>query len=88
MRKLTLLATIMVLFAGAVCAQIPDTPPGRQLTGWLSAINGHSTRAPTHRLAQRHQRRGPRGDAAVSSGPHVVGHHRAGSGHPEPVRRI
>jgi hypothetical protein len=26
MKKLTLLFTLVVLFAGAVCAQIPDTP--------------------------------------------------------------
>jgi len=53
MRKLTLLATIMVLFAGAVCAQIPDTPPGRQLTGWLSAING-GDRAAMQQFLQDH----------------------------------
>ena len=28
-----------VLFAGALCAQIPDTPAGRQFSAWLTAFN-------------------------------------------------
>jgi hypothetical protein len=39
MRKLTLLLTFAVLFAGEVCAQIPDTPAGRQFSAWLNAFN-------------------------------------------------
>jgi len=37
--KKTLLLTLVVLFAGAVCAQIPDTPAGRQFSAWLTAFN-------------------------------------------------
>jgi D-alanyl-D-alanine carboxypeptidase len=37
MRKPTLISTFAVLFAGSVCAQIPDTPAGRQFSAWLSA---------------------------------------------------
>jgi D-alanyl-D-alanine carboxypeptidase len=39
MKKLPLLFTLVVLFAGFVCAQIPDTPAGRQFSEWLSAFN-------------------------------------------------
>jgi D-alanyl-D-alanine carboxypeptidase len=39
MKKLILLFTLAVLFAGAVCAQIPDTPAGRQFSAWLAAFN-------------------------------------------------
>jgi D-alanyl-D-alanine carboxypeptidase len=39
MKKLTLLLTSAVLFAGSVCAQIPDTPAGRQFSAWLTAFN-------------------------------------------------
>lgn len=39
MKKLTLLSTFTLLFAGVVCAQIPDTAAGRQFSGWLNAIN-------------------------------------------------
>jgi hypothetical protein len=39
MRKLTLTLNVAVLFAGAVCAQIPDTPAGRQFSTWLNAFN-------------------------------------------------
>ena len=39
MRKLTLILTFVVLFAGAVCAQIPGTPAGRQFSAWLNAYN-------------------------------------------------
>src|SRR5580658_867454 len=39
MKKLTLLFTLVVLFADALCAQIPDTPAGRQFSAWLSAFN-------------------------------------------------
>jgi hypothetical protein len=39
MKKLTLLFTPVVLFAGAVCAQIPDTSAGRQFSAWLNAFN-------------------------------------------------
>jgi hypothetical protein len=31
--------TLAVLFAGSVCAQIPDTPAGRQFSAWLAAFN-------------------------------------------------
>src|SRR5579859_7754960 len=39
MNKLTRTLTFAVLFAGAVCAQIPDTPAGRQFSAWLTAFN-------------------------------------------------
>ena len=39
MRKTTHILTFAVLFAGALCAQIPDTPAGRQFTAWLTAFN-------------------------------------------------
>jgi CubicO group peptidase (beta-lactamase class C family) len=39
MKTLTPLFTLAVLFAGALCAQIPDTPAGRQFSAWLSAFN-------------------------------------------------
>src|SRR5580658_3761279 len=39
MKKLTLLFTLVVLFAGAVCAQIPGTPAGSQFSAWLNAFN-------------------------------------------------
>ena len=39
MRKLTLTLTLAALFAGAACAQIPDTPAGRQFSAWLNAFN-------------------------------------------------
>ena len=41
MRKLTLILTFAVLFAGSVSAQIqiPDTPAGRQFSAWLTAFN-------------------------------------------------
>ena len=39
MRKTTHTLTFAVLFAGALCAQIPDTPAGRQFTAWLTAFN-------------------------------------------------
>jgi hypothetical protein len=39
MRKLTRILAFAVLFAGAVCAQIPDTPAGRQFSAWLAAFN-------------------------------------------------
>src|SRR5258705_9221258 len=38
-RKLTLRVTIAILFAGTACAQIPDTPAGRQFSAWLAAFN-------------------------------------------------
>src|SRR5438552_1777847 len=45
MRKLTLCLTLTILFAGTVCAQIPDTPAGRQFSAWLAAFNrGNRTR--------------------------------------------
>jgi hypothetical protein len=37
MRKLTLLLAYTLLFAGTVCAQIPETPAGRQFAAWLKA---------------------------------------------------
>ena len=37
MSKLT--RTFAVLFAAAVCAQIPDTPAGRQFSAWLETFN-------------------------------------------------
>jgi CubicO group peptidase (beta-lactamase class C family) len=39
MRKLTLTSIFVVLFGGPVYAQIPDTPAGRQFSGWLKAFN-------------------------------------------------
>jgi hypothetical protein len=39
MRKLTLIVTFAALFAGAVWAQIPGTPAGRQFSAWLNAFN-------------------------------------------------
>jgi D-alanyl-D-alanine carboxypeptidase len=41
MRKLTLLPTLTVLFAATLCAQIqiPNTPAGRQFSGWLETYN-------------------------------------------------
>jgi CubicO group peptidase (beta-lactamase class C family) len=39
MRKLTRTLTLAVLFAHALCAQIPDTPAGRQFSAWLTAFN-------------------------------------------------
>ena len=39
MKKLTLLWTLAVLFAVTLCAQIPDTPAGRQFSAWLTAFN-------------------------------------------------
>jgi D-alanyl-D-alanine carboxypeptidase len=37
MRKLTIISTLAILFAGAVCAQLPETPAGRQFSAWLKA---------------------------------------------------
>jgi CubicO group peptidase (beta-lactamase class C family) len=37
MKKLPLLSTLAVLFAGTAGAQIPDTPAGRQFSAWLKA---------------------------------------------------
>jgi D-alanyl-D-alanine carboxypeptidase len=39
MKKLTHLLTVAVLFAGTLCAQIPDTPAGHQFSAWLNAFN-------------------------------------------------
>jgi hypothetical protein len=39
MSKLTRILTFAVLFLAAVCAQIPDTPAGRQFSAWLKAFN-------------------------------------------------
>jgi len=39
MRKPTLVLTLAVLFVGTLCAQIPDTPAGRQFSAWLAAFN-------------------------------------------------
>jgi hypothetical protein len=39
MKNLTLLLSLAVLLAGAVCAQIPDTPAGTQFSAWLNAFN-------------------------------------------------
>jgi D-alanyl-D-alanine carboxypeptidase len=41
MRKLPLLS-FTILFAGLVCAQVPDTPAGRRLSAWLDAVNNGS----------------------------------------------
>src|SRR5215472_18088876 len=37
MRKLRLLTTLVILFAGVILAQIPDTPAGRQFAAWQKA---------------------------------------------------
>jgi hypothetical protein len=39
MRKLPFVATLAALFASALCAQIPETPAGRQFSAWLAAFN-------------------------------------------------
>ena len=39
MKKLPRTLTLAVLCATALCAQIPDTPAGRQFTAWLTAFN-------------------------------------------------
>jgi hypothetical protein len=48
MKKLTLSLTLVVLFAGAVCAQIPDTPAGRQFSAWLKVFNSGDRGAMQH----------------------------------------
>jgi CubicO group peptidase (beta-lactamase class C family) len=39
MRKLPFVATLAALFASVLCAQIPETPAGRQFSAWLAAFN-------------------------------------------------
>ena len=39
MRTTTFFLILVSLFAGPAAAQFPDTPPGRQLSGWLDAFN-------------------------------------------------
>jgi D-alanyl-D-alanine carboxypeptidase len=52
MSRVVLAAALLILSSRPMLAQMPDTPAGRQLAGWLEAFNSAS-REPLHRFVEQ-----------------------------------